>query len=110
MSPSTPIRPRRRPSAGDTCSLRLSPTKCPRRSGSNWTFTPKLSLQFYGQPLISAGAYSDYKALARPRSFAFSRWNDGTSSFDSATFTPPTPDFNLKSLRGNAVLRWEYLP
>ena len=76
----------------------------------NWTFTPKLSLQFYGQPLISAGAYSDFKALARPKRFAFDGWNDGTSSFDSTTFTPPTPDFNFKSLRGNAVLRWEYLP
>jgi hypothetical protein len=76
----------------------------------NWTFTPKLSLQFYGQPLISAGAYSDYKALARPKSFAFDRWNDGTSTFDSTTFTPPGNDFNFKSLRGNAVLRWEYLP
>jgi uncharacterized protein DUF5916 len=76
----------------------------------NWTFTPKLSLQFYGQPLISAGAYSDYKALARPRSFAFDRWNDGTSTFDSTSFTPPSNDFNFKSLRGNAVLRWEYLP
>jgi hypothetical protein len=76
----------------------------------NWTFTPKLSLQFYGQPLISAGAYSDFKALARPKSFAFDHWNDGTSSFDSTTFTPPNPDFNFKSLRGNAVLRWEYLP
>jgi hypothetical protein len=76
----------------------------------NWTFTPKLSLQFYGQPLISAGSFTDYKALARPRSFDFDRWNDGSSTFDSATFTPPRPDFNIKSLRGNAVLRWEYLP
>lgn len=76
----------------------------------NWTFSPKLSLQFYGQPLISAGAYSDFKALARPKSFAFDHWNDGSSTFDSATFTPPNPDFNFKSLRGNAVLRWEYLP
>ena len=76
----------------------------------NWTFNPKLSLQFYGQPLISAGDYAAYKALARPRSFEFNHWNDGTSSFDSTTFTPPNPDFNFKSLRGNAVLRWEYLP
>jgi hypothetical protein len=76
----------------------------------NWTFNPKLSLQFYGQPLISAGAYSDFKALARPRSFAWNHWNDGTSTFDSTTFTPSNPDFNFKSLRGNAVLRWEYLP
>ncbi len=76
----------------------------------NWTFNPKLSLQFYGQPLISAGDFADYKALARPRSFAFDHWNDGTSSFDSTTFTPRNDDFNFKSLRGNAVLRWEYLP
>jgi hypothetical protein len=76
----------------------------------NWTFNPKLSLQFYGQPLISAGAYSDFKALARPKTFDFDHWNDGTSTFDSATFTPPNRDFNFKSLRGNAVLRWEYLP
>lgn len=76
----------------------------------NWTFNPKLSLQFYGQPLISAGSYSDYKALARPKTFSFDHWNDGTSTFDSTTFTPPQPDFNYKSLRGNAVLRWEYLP
>jgi len=53
---------------------------------------------------------ADFKALARPKSFAFDRWNDGTTTFDSATFTPPNPDFNFKSLRGNAVLRWEYLP
>jgi uncharacterized protein DUF5916 len=76
----------------------------------NWTFTPKLSLQFYGQPLISSGAYADFKALARPKTFDFNHWNDGTSSFDSTTFTAPAPDFNFKSLRGNAVLRWEYLP
>jgi hypothetical protein len=37
-------------------------------------------------------------------------WNDGTSSFDSTTYAPANQDFNFKSLRGNAVLRWEYLP
>src|SRR2546425_1278210 len=76
----------------------------------NWTYTPKLSLQLYAQPLVSSGAYSDFKALARPRTFTFNHWNDGTSSFDSTTYTPPNPNFNFRSLRGNAVLRWEYLP
>jgi hypothetical protein len=28
----------------------------------------------------------------------------------SVPFTFADPDFNLKSFRGNAVLRWEYLP
>ncbi len=65
----------------------------------NWTYSPTLSLQLYAQPLISAGKYDDFKQLARPRS------NDYT-----AAAAPYNPDFNFKSLRGNAVLRWEYLP
>jgi len=76
----------------------------------NWTYSPTLSLQLYAQPLISAGAYTDFKALARPRTFDFDHWNDGTSGFNSTTYTPSNPDFNFVSLRGNAVLRWEYLP
>jgi uncharacterized protein DUF5916 len=76
----------------------------------NWTFTPELSLQLYAQPLISAGNYGGFRALAQPRTYDFDEWNDGTSSFDSTVYTPPNPDFNFKSLRGNAVLRWEYLP
>jgi hypothetical protein len=65
----------------------------------NWTYSPTLSLQLYSQPLISAGKYDDFKRLARSRSY----------DFDS-TAAPYNPDFNFKSLRGNAVLRWEYLP
>lgn len=65
----------------------------------NWTYSPTLSLQLYAQPLISAGKYDDFKQLARPRS------ND----YNPAA-APYNPDFNFKSLRGNAVLRWEYLP
>ncbi len=65
----------------------------------NWTFTPRLSLQFYGQPLISSGDYHDYKQLARPKSFDF-----------TPHVTDRSDDFNFKSLRGNAVLRWEYFP
>jgi hypothetical protein len=76
----------------------------------NWTFTPAMSLQIYAQPLISANDYGTFRALARPRTYEFDTWNDGTSTFDSTTYTPANQDFNFKSLRGNAVLRWEYLP
>lgn len=65
----------------------------------NWTFTPRLSLQLYTQPLISSGDYFNYKELARPRSYEFTPY-----------LTDRSDDFNFKSLRGNAVLRWEYLP
>ena len=37
----------------------------------NWTFTPKLSLQLYMQPLISHGDYDDFKELTQPRTFDY---------------------------------------
>jgi hypothetical protein len=97
----------------------------------NWTFSPELSLQVFLQPLISSGAYLNLKTLRQPRTFDF-----GYFGRDGSTLKPQTvssgditgyevdadgagpsqpyvfsnPDFNYKSLRGNAVLRWEYRP
>jgi hypothetical protein len=97
----------------------------------NWTFSPELSLQVFLQPLISSGAYHNLKQLSQPRTFNF-----GYYGRDGSTIKPQTdvtgaisgyevdadgagpsqpylfsnPDFNYKSLRGNAVLRWEYRP
>jgi len=90
----------------------------------NVSFTPNLSLQTYIQPLVSAGTYSGYKELARGRSYDFNTYGDGASTYDATTgmvdpdgpggpaqpFDVGNPDFNFKSLRGNAVLRWEYMP
>ncbi|HKI78322.1 MAG TPA: DUF5916 domain-containing protein [Ignavibacteriaceae bacterium] len=89
----------------------------------NWTFTPKLSLQMFIQPLISTGSYSNYKELAKGRTYDFNVYGMGNSTFDKANYTadpdgsgPAQPidignqDFNFTSLRGNAVLRWEYNP
>ncbi|HEV8130658.1 MAG TPA: DUF5916 domain-containing protein [Acidobacteriota bacterium] len=89
----------------------------------NWTFTPKISLQFYGQPLISAGDYHGFKELARPRSYDFNLYGKGSSTFDGLTHIADpdgpgpaesinlgNPDFNFKSFRANAVWRWEYRP
>ena len=95
----------------------------------NWTYSPTLSLQLYAQPLISAGRYDYFHELARGRSAAFTRYgrdNNSTISFvDSTNSYVVDPDgaagpaqalsfgkrdFNFKSLRGNAVLRWEYMP
>lgn len=91
----------------------------------DWTFTPKLSLQLFLQPLISVGAYSDFKELREPGTYTFNQYGrdnnssivktasgydvdpDGTGAHN---FSIDNPDFNFKSLRGNAVLRWEYLP
>jgi len=96
----------------------------------NWAFTPRLSFQMYAQPLVSAGKYTDFKELARPRSYDFTHYLESGGTYDPATGTidpdgagpaPPfspgnldwgfggNPDFNYMSLRGNAVLRWEYM-
>jgi len=88
----------------------------------NWTFTPKLSLQLYMQPLLACGDYFDFKELARPRSYEFNQYDstiqclDGSYTVDpdgpgpAESFSFRNPDFNHKSLRGTAVLRWEFLP
>jgi hypothetical protein len=70
----------------------------------SWTFTPRLSLQLYMQPLISTGSYSDIKSLAKAGTYEFNRYAPGVSPLSF------NPNFNFKSLRGNAVLRWEYSP
>ena len=66
----------------------------------NWAYSPSLSLQFFGQPLIAIGQYSDYKALARPNSYEFTPYPIANGS----------NNFNVTSLIGNAVLRYEYRP
>jgi len=89
----------------------------------NWTFKPNLSLQLYAQPLISSGDYTEFKELAAPRTFDFNIYDsafislnggeytidpDGTGAAAPIVFSDP--NFNFKSLRGNAILRWEYRP
>lgn len=91
----------------------------------NWTFTPKLSLQMYIQPLISVGTYTAIKELTRPRSYEFLTYGSGVSTIrkenneyvidpdgtvPAQPFSIADPDFNFKSLRGSAVLRWSICP
>jgi hypothetical protein len=57
-----------------------------------------MALQLYLQPFVAVGDYRDIRKLARPRSFDFT---PAVLDYD--------PDFNSKSLRGNVVLRWEYV-
>ena len=89
----------------------------------NWTFTPELSLQLYMQPLISSGKYKNFKELAEPGTYAFTEYApsaitrldgdyvvDPDESGPAPAFSFSNPDFNFKSLRGNVVLRWEYMP
>ena len=93
----------------------------------NWTFSPTVSLQLFLQPFFAVGEYSDFKELAKPQSNDVNLYgqNGSTISYDveneeytvdpdgigpSEGFTFDNPDFNYKSLRGTAVLRWEVMP
>jgi len=91
-----------------------------------WTFTPLLSLQVYAQPFVSAGRYAGFKEFAAPRTYDFatygkdrgtiSRSASGVYTVDPDAASPAPafqfgdPNFNVRNLRGNAVLRWEYRP
>ena len=91
----------------------------------NWIFTPKLSLQLYLQPFIAVGQYDQFRELARPKAYEYHVFGDAPSTVAYAdgmyTIDPDgqgpakpfafwNPDFNMKSLRGTVVLRWEYFP
>jgi len=96
------------------------------------TFTPNLTLELYAQPLVASASYTRFKEYARPRSLESSVFvprrgtaqevgtvttaDDGRYEVDpdgtgpAAAFRFANPDFNYRSLRGNAVLRWEFKP
>jgi hypothetical protein len=69
----------------------------------NYTMTPNLSLQIYGQPFTSAGDYVAYKELVDGRA---ERYEDRYAPYDYAL----NADFNVLSFRTTNVLRWEYRP
>jgi hypothetical protein len=91
----------------------------------DWMFSPRASFQLYMQPLLSVGDYWGFKELALPRTFSYLRYGadigtlgvndqtgvytadpDGTGPADPFSFA--NPDFNFRSIRLNAVFRWEW--
>ena len=93
----------------------------------SYTFTPNLSLQLYAQPFLSAARYDKFMEVTDPKARAFEdRFTWFASSdllrdrdadrytvlrSDGATrFSFEDPDFNVRELRSNAILRWEYRP
>jgi hypothetical protein len=93
----------------------------------NVILTPRVSIQVFAQPLLAVGGYTNFKELAAPRTFDFLSYGTlgSTLSYDAASgnysadpdgtgaassFSFRDPDFNFKSLRVNAVFRWELKP
>lgn len=72
----------------------------------NYTAGPNLSFEFYGEPFVSRGTYSQFRELsATPEADAYdARFQPFTPPSDAQT------SFRFAQLRTNAVLRWEYRP
>ena len=90
----------------------------------DWTFSPRLSLQMFVQPLVADGEYRAFRSLARARTLEFVTHSvsdstlmegpDGYAVRGPAAGAPyiaiGRPDFSSRALVGNAVVRWEYRP
>jgi hypothetical protein len=97
----------------------------------NWTFSPTMSFELFAQPLLASGDYFDFKQFDAPRQGDFSVFGrdvgtivetpgtDGAASTiaidadaggPAVPFSFQNPDFNFRSLRSNAVFRWEFRP
>ena len=82
---------------------RLDQTTIGLSTRLNFTATPNLSFQFYGEPFNTNGTYANQRELADPRaeSYAdrFRSYGGGTGVFDG---------FNVRQFRSNMVARYEY--
>jgi hypothetical protein len=102
----------------------------------NVTLSPTLTVQAFVQPLLGSGSFLTYRQLRAPRTYTFDPFTPGTVAtgtddrcvggttcvtaegerlfdFDgdgASDFGTDDRNFNVRSLIGNLVLRWEYRP
>jgi len=94
----------------------------------NLSLTPNLSIQYYGQPFVSAGKYSHLRRITQPRALRYTdrfhifsdrelRYNSDRQRYEvdenrdgETDYAFWDPDFNFREFRSNLVIRWEYVP
>lgn len=94
----------------------------------NYNITPDLSIQYWGQPFIATGKYSEFKYITNSKAdkladryhvyagkeIAYNPDSEVYSldenSDNSTDYRFDKPDFNVKEFLSNLVLRWEYKP
>lgn len=95
----------------------------------NYTLTPDLTVQYYGQPFLFAGKYSNYKRITDPKSSNYDgrfvnyvegselvsngnsgEWNVDENGDNIVDYTFSSESFNFLQFRSNLVFRWEYKP
>lgn len=94
----------------------------------NYSITPNMTFEYWGQPFISRGNYSEFKFITDPLA---ERYTDRFELFDPSQIVSEdggdyfnidengdrvmdygfsNPDFNFLQFRSNLVFRWEYKP
>ena len=94
----------------------------------NYSITPNLTVQYYGQPFISKANYQNFKYITdplaklfydrfeeyEPSQIAFNVEDDSylvDENLDNQIdYSFGNPDFNFMQFRSNLVARWEYIP
>lgn len=92
----------------------------------NYTINPNFTIQYYGQPFISKGSYSNFnyvtKSTAEDLNDRIAFYRDNQISLNSQAYRVDEdldgvtdysfrkPDFAFAQFRSNLVLRWEYIP
>lgn len=94
----------------------------------NYSLTPDLSIQFWGQPFIATGDFGNYKYITNSKANEpenrYSYYtpdqvnlNPGWNIYQvddnrdgNVDYSFGKPDFNVKTFLSNLVVRWEYRP
>jgi len=92
----------------------------------NYSLTPDLSLQYWGQPFLYTANYSKFADVVDAGNLVirdqYHVYTDSEISYDNTdntyevidnngnNFTFENPDFSVFEFRSNFVLRWEYIP
>jgi hypothetical protein len=93
----------------------------------DYSLTPRLTVQYYGAPFISAGKYSDFKRITAPRADSYEgrflrlgaaaardtesgSWNVDENDDGTTDYSFGDRDFNVRDFNSNLVVRWEYSP
>jgi len=94
----------------------------------NYSLSPNITLEYWGQPFISKGNYSEFKYITDPLARVYTdRFHlydnvqmsaeEGNGNFNIdedrdgiVDYSFGNPDFNFLQFRSNLVFRWEYKP
>ena len=95
---------------------------------ANYSLTPDLTIQYWGQPFVSIGNYSNFKYITNPLADDYrDRYHEYTlteivqdedqsvyyvdeDSNGAVDYSFSNPNFNFLQFRSNLVVRWEYKP